>query len=384
VLLSAKYVLFFTICRTGEHCIANFQRMFDAFVNYAERCFSFCYVGYKRGKDEIRQPSEVLFLGEIGEMEMKKRLRRLTALLSLVAMAILMSGCADKLIVLNPKGEVGKQQLDLMIIATLLCLVIIVPVLILTFYIVWKYRHKPDSKAKYDPNWEHSTKFETIMWGIPIVIIVILAAVTVRYTYMLEPSKPLVNEAKPIVIQVTSLDWKWLFQYPEQGIATVNYIQFPADVPVQFELTSDAPMNSFWIPQLGGQIYTMSGMTMKLNLIADEPGSYLGMGANFSGRDFGKMQFTAKATSQQEFDAWVKGIKGSSPALTKEGYDQLAIPGVSEVETFSSIPDGLFQQIVTKYGGGHNHGASSDSGTMDGMDMSGDSSMNHDGQTNHK
>jgi cytochrome o ubiquinol oxidase subunit 2 len=310
-----------------------------------------------------------MFLGD-GEMEMKRRLRRLTALLSLIAMAILMTGCSDKLIVLNPKGEVGKQQLDLMIISTLLCLVVIVPVLILTVYIVWKYRHKPNRKAKYDPNWEHSTKLEAIMWGIPVIIIVILATVTVRYTYMLEPSKPLENAAKPIVIQVTSLDWKWLFQYPEQGIATVNYIQFPANVPVQFELTSDAPMNSFWIPQLGGQIYTMSGMAMKLNLIADEPGSYLGMGANFSGRDFGKMQFTAKATSQQEFDAWVKGIKGSSPALTKKGYDQLALPGVSEVESFSSIPDGLFQQIVMKYGGMLNHGSSGGNGTMGGMDMS--------------
>ncbi|MCD9022202.1 ubiquinol oxidase subunit II [Cohnella silvisoli] len=335
---------------------------------------------------------------------MRKGLRRLTAVLSLITMAILMTGCSDKVIVLNPKGAIGKQQLDLMIISTALCLVVIVPVLILTFYIVWKYRHQPDRKAKYDPNWEHSTKLETIWWSIPIVIIVILAAITVKYTYLLEPSKPLEHEAKPLVIQVTSLDWKWLFQYPEQGIATVNYIQFPANVPIRFELTSDAPMNSFWIPQLGGQIYTMSGMAMKLNLIADEPGSYLGMGANFSGREFGKMQFTAEATSQEQFDAWVQGIKGSSPALTKEGYEQLAIPGVSEVESFSSIPAGLFQQIVTKYGG-HNHGSGSgegatehhhgsDSGEADAtdkapamdmnMDMGDGASMNHEGHMNHE
>ncbi|WP_130615611.1 ubiquinol oxidase subunit II [Cohnella abietis] len=286
---------------------------------------------------------------------MMKGLRRLTAMMSLLAMTILMTGCGDKLIVLNPKGEIGKHQLDLIIISTVLCLVVIVPVLILTFYIVWKYRK--EKKAKYDPNWEHSTKLETIWWSIPIVIIAILAVITVQYSYKLEPSKPLEHEAEPIVIQVTSLDWKWLFQYPDQGIATVNYIQFPDNVPIQFELTSDAPMNSFWIPQLGGQIYTMSGMAMKLHLIANEPGSYLGMGANFSGREFGKMQFTAKATSQEEFDTWVQSVKDSSPALTKEGYEQLAIPGVSEVETFSSIPTGLFQEIVTKYGG-HNHPSS--------------------------
>lgn len=330
---------------------------------------------------------------------MMKVLRRLTAVLSLIAMAILMTGCTDKLIVLNPKGAIGKQQLDLIIISTVLCLVVILPVLILTFYIVWKYRHKPESKAKYDPHWEHSTKLETIWWGVPIVIIAILAVVTVRYTYKLEPSKPLEHEAKPIVIQVTSLDWKWLFQYPEQGIATVNYLQFPEDVPIQFQLTSDAPMNSFWIPQLGGQIYTMSGMAMKLHLIADEPGSYLGMGANFSGREFGKMQFTAKATSEEEFDDWVQEVKGSSPALTTEGYEQLAIPGVSEVETFSSIPEGLFEKIVTKYGS-HNHGGSSkDSGKADGekpaehqhgsdseqvVGDDEDASMNHEGHTSHE
>jgi cytochrome o ubiquinol oxidase subunit 2 len=309
---------------------------------------------------------------------MAKSVRRLVALLSLVWMAILMTGCSDKLVVLNPKGEIGKQQLDLILISTALCLVVIVPVLILTFVIVWRYRHKQGNVAKYDPEWEHSTKLETIWWGIPIVIIAILAVVTVHYTYKLDPSKPLVNEAKPIVIQVTSLDWKWLFQYPEQGIASVNYVQFPANVPVEFHLTSDAPMNSFWIPQLGGQIYTMSGMDMKLNLIADEPGMYMGMGANFSGKDFGKMQFTAKASSQEEFDNWVKLVKGTAPALTDQGYEQLALPGVSEVKNFSSIPDGLFNRIVTKYGA-HDHSGTKESpnaGSMNGMDMSMDMNMN--------
>lgn len=289
---------------------------------------------------------------------MKKGIRRLSAVLSFVVMALLMTGCSDKFIVLDPKGPIGQQQLDLMIISTLLCLVVILPVLILTFVIVWRYRQKPGRKAKYEPEWEHSTKLETIWWGVPIVIIAILAVITFRYSYELEPSKPIEHEAKPIVIQVTSLDWKWLFQYPEQGIATVNYVQFPEDVPIRFELTSDAPMNSFWIPQLGGQIYTMSGMAMKLNLIADEPGSYRGLGANFSGKDFAKMNFTAKATSQEEFDKWAADIRGgSSPALTMEGYEELAKPGTSDVVTYSAIPEGLFNKIVNKYGASHNHGA---------------------------
>ena len=165
-------------------------------------------------------------------------------------------------VVLDPKGPIGASQRDLIVISTILCAVIIVPVLILAAVIVWRYREKPDNKAAYEPNWAHSTKAEVVWWTIPIIIIGILAIVTIRYTYVLEPSKPLAHEKAPITIQVSSLDWKWLFMYPEQGIATVNTLNIPADRPVKFELTADSPMNSFWIPQLGGQIYTMSGMAM--------------------------------------------------------------------------------------------------------------------------
>jgi cytochrome o ubiquinol oxidase subunit II len=290
-------------------------------------------------------------------MNLTRGIRRLAAVASLIGMTTLLSGCMDKFVVLDPKGIVGKHQLDLMIISLLLCLVIIVPVLILTFVIAWRYRNKPENKAAYKPEWEHNTKLELVWWGIPIVIIAILGVVTAVYTYKLEPSKPLQSEAKPIVIQVTSLDWKWLFQYPEQGIATVNYVKFPANVPVQFELTSDAPMNSFWIPQLGGQIYTMSGMAMKLNLMADEPGTYRGSGANFSGKDFAKMRFNAEAVTQTDFDKWVRQVKGAAPVLTQQGYDQLAKPGVMDKAEYSSFPAGLFDRIVTKYTGpnGHRH-----------------------------
>lgn len=323
---------------------------------------------------------------KMGEIHMATKWRRLAAVVSLIAFAVVMTGCSDKIVVLDPKGSVGKQQLDLMVISTLLCLVVIVPVLILTFVIVWRYRQ--NRKAKYAPEWEHNTKLELTWWGIPIVIIAILAAVTIHYTYKLEPSKPLASDKEPLVIQVTSLDWKWLFQYPEQKIASVNYIEFPEDRPVRFELTSDAPMNSFWIPQLGGQIYTMSGMKMTLNLIADEPGEYMGMGANFSGKDFAKMQFVAKATSEEAFAAWVKDVKRSTPKLTDEGYAQLAKPGtVPEPMQFSDIPDGLFDRIVNKYGTHEGHGGSSEGGehaghsdsgsAHEGMDM--DSEMNMDG-----
>ncbi len=294
-------------------------------------------------------------------MKHRRGIRRAAAALSLTGLAVFLSGCTQDIAVLNPKGVVGREQLDLILISTLLCLVIIVPVLIMTFVIAWRYRDKPGRKASYRPEWSHDRKLEATWWSIPIVIIVILGIVTVQYTYKLEPSKPLKAEAEPLVIQVTSLDWKWLFQYPEQGIATVNYVKFPANVPVRFELTSDAPMNSFWIPQLGGQIYTMSGMAMKLHLMADETGAYMGSGANFSGKDFAKMRFNAYATTQEEFDEWVEQVKGTAPALTLDGYNKLAEPGTAEKMDFGSFPKGLFESTVTKYvtddsvGGGHHH-----------------------------
>jgi len=275
----------------------------------------------------------------------------------LLAASALLAGCGDAM-VLDPKGPIGEAQKDLIYISTLLCVVILVPVLALTAFIVVRYRERPNSPATYRPNWAHSGVLETVWWIVPVAIIAALAVVTVRGTYALEPSKPIASEREELVVQVTSLDWKWLFQYPEQGIATVNYLYIPEDVPIRFELTSDAPMNSFWIPQLGGQIYTMSGMAMTLYLQADEPGTYYGSGANFSGEHFADMTFYATATSQEQFDAWVAEVKAGSPALTYEGYEALAAPGTTNVQSFSAIPDDLFEQTVAKYAvGGHAHGS---------------------------
>ncbi|WP_159887410.1 ubiquinol oxidase subunit II [Paenibacillus puerhi] len=284
----------------------------------------------------------------------KKAIRTVFPLL-IVAMLMLLAGCGEQVIVMDPKGPIGQSQKDLIIIASVLCAAILVPVLLLTAYIVWKYRDKPGSKAVYKPNWSHSTAMETVWWGIPIVVIIILGTFTVKYTYALEPSKPIESDVKPITVQVTSLDWKWLFMYPEQGIATVNYLQIPERVPVKFELTSDAPMNSFWIPQLGGQMYTMSGMAMTLFLQADHVGKYYGSGANFSGEHFADMTFDVDAVTDEQFQKWVNEVKRSTPALTKAGYEHLATPGKANPQFFSAFPEGLFDQIVNKYavGGGH-------------------------------
>lgn len=289
---------------------------------------------------------------------MRPYLRMLTPVL-IMLMAVMLSGCGEQFIVLDPKGPIGESQKDLIYFSTILCSVIVVPVLILTAIIVWRYRDKPGSKASYNPNWEHSTKLEITWWTIPIIAILILAIVTVKYTYALEPSKPIESAKAPITIQVTSLDWKWLFKYPDEDIATVNYIKIPEDVPIKFQLTSDTAMNSFWVPQLGGQVYTMSGMAMTLFLQADEQGSYFGSAANFTGKDFAQMTFKVDAASEEDYKAWIDEVKATSPALTMEGFEKLTEPGTSDVQLFSGFPEGLFNKIVKQYvnggGGAHQH-----------------------------
>jgi cytochrome o ubiquinol oxidase subunit 2 len=192
--------------------------------------------------------------------------------------------------VFNPKGSIAEKQRNLIIFASLLSLLVIIPVYILTFTFLFKYR-ETNKKARYTPDWDHNRIYETIWWGIPIAVILLLSIVTWNSTHALDPYKPLSSSEKPLDIQVVALQWKWLFIYPEQNVATVNYVQIPVNRPVTFTITSDAPMNSLWIPQLGGQIYAMSGMSTQLHLIANHAGSYNGSSANISGEGFAGMRF---------------------------------------------------------------------------------------------
>jgi cytochrome aa3-600 menaquinol oxidase subunit 2 len=267
---------------------------------------------------------------------------------------VLLAGCdKSKYIVLDPKGPVGKQELDLIIISVILCAVIIIPVLIIFVYLLTRYRDKPGNQAPYQPEWDDSKVLEIVWWGIPIIIIAILGVYTAKTTINL--TKPPVKDVKPVVVQVTSLDWKWLFTYPGQKVATVNYAVIPAGVPVQFVLTADAPMNSFWVPQLGGQEYSMPGMSMGLWLQADKTGTYFGSGANFTGKGFAHMQFKVKAVNQAEFNLWAAKLKKNSPALTKAGYASLSKPSNIQELSFSSYPKNLFEDIVNKNGGKYYH-----------------------------
>lgn len=303
-------------------------------------------------------------------MGARKMLKKIHFWILATVAVLMLSGCGNEYVVLNPKGPVAETQYNLIIISVILCSIIIIPVLALTAFIVYRYRDTADNKAPYRPNWTHNTALEVIWWGIPVIIIAILGYFTVRDIYALVESPN--KEVKPITIEVTSMDWKWMFTYPEQNIATVNYLEIPVGVPVQFRVSADGPMNSFWVPQLAGQIYAMAGMATNLWMQADEPGEYLGKGANFTGEGFAHMQFKVVAKPQNEFDQWVQQVKNTSPAMTKQDYEKLRKPGLSEVMLYSSFPTGLFDEIVMKYSHGHDDKKKHDMKTQQPMSNSND------------
>jgi cytochrome aa3-600 menaquinol oxidase subunit II len=260
---------------------------------------------------------------------------------------LVLAGCSKNYVVFNPSGPVAKTEYDLIILSTILIAIVVIPVLIMLFVIIYRYRDTPDNKAPYEPMWAESAILEVIWWGIPIIITAFLAIYTGKAIFTLV--KPPPSDKAPITIQVTSLDWKWLFQYPGQNVATVNYVEIPAGVPVQFVLTADAPMNSFWVPELAGQEYTMPGMAMRLWIKANKPGTYFGTGANFSGEKFAHMRFNVVAKPQADFNNWVKKVKATAPPMTKQKYEEIKQPSTSNQLTFSSYPANSFQESVSKY-----------------------------------
>ncbi|WP_434212144.1 ubiquinol oxidase subunit II [[Pseudomonas] boreopolis] len=277
--------------------------------------------------------------------------------LLLPSLLLLLTGCNSA--ILNPKGQVGQDEKTLLITAVVLMLLVVVPVIVMTIAFAWKYRAS-NTKARYEPNWSHSTAIEVVVWSIPCLIILVLAVLTWRSSHALDPYKPLQSDVKPITIEAVAMDWKWLFIYPEQGIATVNEIAFPVDTPINFKITSDTVMNSFFIPHLGTQIYAMAGMETKLHLIANEPGDFPGISANYSGHGFSKMNFVARATPDQAgFDAWVAKVKAAPQSLQAAEYQALAANRNDKsdypVTYYSSVQDGMFKSLIDKYMMGNGH-----------------------------
>lgn len=247
------------------------------------------------------------------------------------------------------RGEIAIKQRDMLFIIQAIMLLVVIPVYILTFIFSWVYRAH-SSKAKYDPDLDDSPVAEFLWWGIPCAIIIVIGALTWIRTYELDPYKPIASEKKPIRIQVVALQWKWLFIYPEENIATVNFFQFPEKTPISFEITADAPMNSFWIPSLGGQIYAMPCMRTKLHLIANEAGEFRGSSANLSGEGFAGMHFIAKASTDEEYADWLRTVKNTTESMDFAQYNQLALPSSDNpVALYRLQTEDLFDQIIMKF-----------------------------------
>ena len=277
---------------------------------------------------------------------MNRSARCLARLLSLSA-ALFLSGC--QWAVLDPKGPIGVQERSIIITATVLMLIVVVPVIALILIFAWRYRAS-NGNAEYRPNWSHSNRIEAVVWLIPCIIIATLAVITWRTSHSLDPYRPLDSKVKPIRIDAVALDWKWLFIYPDQKVATVNEVAFPANVPVEFHITSATVMNAFFIPQLGSQIYAMAGMQTQLHLLASEPGTYQGLSSNYSGDGFSGMTFKAIAVpSPQGFDAWLAKVKASQQTLGAADYAQLAKASENNpVAYYSRVQPDLFADIVAR------------------------------------
>ena len=251
--------------------------------------------------------------------------------------------------ILEPAGPIALKERNLIYFALGLSLIVVIPVFGLLGFFAYRYRES-NTKAKYSPQLDHSRIAETTWWLIPSIIIFILARVAWTSSQTLNPYNPLASSNKTINIQVVALNWKWLFIYPNKDVASLNNFQIPTDTPINFEITSDTVMNSFWIPQLGGQIYAMPGMSTQLNLMASKNGIFNGSSANISGEGFSGMTFAVKASSYKDYSAWLNGLSKSSKKLNLKNYNQLAQPSENNaVANYSNVVPNLYNSIIYKY-----------------------------------
>jgi len=265
-----------------------------------------------------------------------------------------LGGC--KMVVMDPAGDVALQQRNLILLATGLMLLIIVPVIVATLFFAWRYRAS-NTAATYAPEWSHSTRVEILIWGAPLAIILVLGAVTWVTCHTLDPYRPVSRIAagrpvpagvRPLEVDVVALDWKWLFIYPQQGVATVNELALPVDRPVAFKITAASVMNSFYAPDLAGQVYAMPGMQTQLHAVLNRAGDSEGFSANYSGAGFSGMRFKVKGLTQAGFDGWIAEAKGQG-ALTRAAYAALAQPSAdAPVRRFAGVDPALFVDIVSR------------------------------------
>lgn len=275
------------------------------------------------------------------------------ALLTVIVVAAIVGGLwLLDAAVLTPSGVIAEKERHLILFTLVLGAIIVIPVFVMLFFIAWRYR-EGNEKAKYDPLFRSSRFLEGLWWGVPLVVIIILGIVTWQSSHELDPYRALDSKVKPVRVQVVALQWRWLFIYPEQKIASINELYIPVNTPINFEITADAPMNSFWIPQLGGQVYAMSGMSTKLHLEATREGLYEGSSANISGQGFAGMRFMTHAVSMDSYKEWVnKAKKGSE--LDEALYSEVSSPSKDrEPRSFVLKKPDLYDTIIMKYMGTH-------------------------------
>jgi cytochrome o ubiquinol oxidase subunit II len=281
-------------------------------------------------------------------LDLQHRPRRPSRLRWPVACAALLITSCQPAGILDPQGPIAFAERLLLINATAIMLVVVVPVIVATLAFAWWYRSS-NARAGRGPGERYEGRMEFVIWSIPALIVILLGGVIWLGSHQLDPRAPIPANADPLRIDVVALDWKWLFIYPDQRIAAVNELVIPTGTPINFRLTSATVMNSFFIPQLGSQIYTMGGMTTHLNLLADKPGEYPGLSANFSGDGFSEMRFVAKAVPAADFDAWVKEVRGIGSALDDAGYTTLAKPSIAvPPTTYRSVEPNLFERIIDR------------------------------------
>ena len=267
---------------------------------------------------------------------------------SALCAAVFLGGCS-RIVLFDPKGPIGDAERFVIIAAFVLMLIVVIPVFVMVLWFSLKYRAS-NIKATYMPKWSYSGKIDLAMWLVPLSIIAVLGCLAWIETHDLDPFKPIKADVKPISIEVVSLDWKWLFIYPDYDVATVNQLAFPTKVPLSFRITSDTVLTAFFIPQLGSQIYAMAGRQSRLHLMADESGIYAGHNQQFSGSGYADMHFEAIATPRQQFEAWVQKARQSPNQLDLACYEELKKPTSGyPVTYFSSVTPGLFDHIIREY-----------------------------------
>ena len=269
------------------------------------------------------------------------------ALVLVIAAAL--GGCSQGILnqgILDPQGPIATAQRLLLINSTAIMLVVVIPVIVATLAFAWWYRSS-NTRASRSMDESYEGRLEFVVWSIPALTVILLGGVIWIGSHQLDPRAPIPGESHPLRVDVVSLDWKWLFIYPEQGVAAVNQLVIPAGAPVAFRLTSATVMNSFFVPQLGSQIYAMGGMTTHLNLLADKPGEYQGFSANFSGDGFSEMRFVVKSVPAADFNAWLEQVRGTGSALDEAGYAELAKPSKAVPPiTYRSVEPKLFERII--------------------------------------